>query len=128
MVSTFIAQPSDWLAKAERDLLGAITMHRSNLYDLSVYHTQQSAEKALKGYLCYKNHSLLKTHDIGILLKACKSYDNDFLNIERTALQLNQLDIEFRYPLPIFEPPESATLQAINDAESVLNFVRNKII
>ena len=128
MVSTFIAQPNDWLAKAERDLLGAITMHRSNLYDLSVYHTQQSAEKALKGYLCYKNHGLLKTHDIGILLKACKSYDNDFSNIEITALQLNQLDIRFRYPVPIFDPPESATLQAISDAESVLNFVRNKII
>ena len=128
MVSTFTAQPSDWLAKSERDLLGAITMHRTNLYDLAVYHTQQSAEKALKGYLCYKNHDLLKTHDIGILLKACKFYDNDFSNIEVTALQLNQLDVRFRYPVPIFEPPESVTLQAISDAESVLNFVKNKII
>ena len=103
-------------------------MYRDNYYDLSVYHSQQCVEKALKGYLCFRNHVLLKTHDLRILLKPCISYDADFNNIVREALNINELDIRFRYPAPMFEPPKAATFEAIEQAETVLNFVKTKII
>ena len=128
MVSPFIEQPSDWLSKSERALNGAKSMYRDTYYDLSVYHSQQCVEKALKGYLCLQNHVLLKTHDLRILLRACISYDTDFNNIVNEALNINELDVKFRYPAHIFEPPEVATLQVIEQAETVLDFVKSKII
>jgi HEPN domain-containing protein len=128
MVSTYIEQPQDWLWKSERDLNGAKSLYRSTYYDLSVYHCQQCVEKALKGYLCHKGHQILKTHDLGILIKACITYDIDFRNIEIECLSVDQLDVRFRYPTAQFEPPEAATLEAIENAETVLDFVKNKII
>jgi HEPN domain-containing protein len=128
MVSTYIEQPQDWLWKSERDLNGAKALFAINYYDLSVYHCQQSVEKALKGYLCYKGHPILKTHDLGILIKTCITYDIDFRNIEIECLSVDQLDVRFRYPTSQFEPPEAATLEAIESAKTVLDFVKNKII
>lgn len=128
MVSQFIEQPNDWLLKAERDLNGAKSMYRDTYYDLAVYHAQQCAEKALKGYLCFQNHILLKSHDLRILLRPCITYDTDFNNIVRETLNINELDVKFRYPTALFEPPEAATLEAIKNAETVLNFVKSKII
>lgn len=128
MVSTYIEQPHDWLWKSERDLNGAKAMLEKTYYDLSVYHSQQSAEKGLKGYLYYKGHQLLKTHDLGVLVKVCISYDVDFNNIELECLNVDQLDVKFRYPAALLEPPEVATLEAIENAEAVLNFVKSKII
>ncbi len=128
MVSPFIEQPNDWLLKSERDLNGAKSMYRDTYYDLSVYHSQQCVEKALKGYLCFQNHALLKSHDLRILLRPCITYDTDFNNIVKETLDINELDVKFRYPAPLFEPPEAAALEAIENAETVLDFVKSKII
>jgi HEPN domain-containing protein len=128
MVSTYIEQPQDWLWKSQRDLNGAKSLFSDTFYDLSVYHCQQCVEKALKGYLCYKGHQILKTHDLGILIKTCITYDIDFRTIEIECLNVDQLDVRFRYPTAQFEPPESATIDAIKNAETVLNFVKSKII
>jgi HEPN domain-containing protein len=128
MVSTYIEQPQDWLWKSERDLKGAKVLFEDAFYDLTVYHCQQCVEKALKGYLCYKGHQILKTHDLGILIKTCITYDIGFRNIEIECLNVNQLDVRFRYPTAVFEPPEAATIDAIKNAEIVLNFVKSKII
>jgi HEPN domain-containing protein len=43
-------------------------------------------------------------------------------------LDINELDVKYRYPTALFEPPEAATLEAIKNAETVLDFVKNKII
>lgn len=41
----------EWLFKANSDLESAKVLLKNNLLDTAIYHTQQSAEKALKGYL-----------------------------------------------------------------------------
>ena len=43
----------DWLLKAERDLDTAKVLLENAFHDTAIYHTQQCAEKALKGYCVY---------------------------------------------------------------------------
>lgn len=44
-----------WLIKAEHDLISAhvLAAHKPPLLDTAVYHCQQAAEKALKGFLVF---------------------------------------------------------------------------
>ena len=118
----------EWLLKAERDLIGSKTLFRDKLFDLSAYHTQQCVEKALKSYLVWEGHPILKTHNLEVLLGQCKNYAPDFSNLDLEIDNLNGFDTRFRYPDVIFEPPEVATLEAIENAETVLSFVKSKII
>lgn len=45
-----------WLKKSKNDLKAAkkLVQNPDPLYDMAVYHCQQTAEKALKAYLVYK--------------------------------------------------------------------------
>ena len=118
----------EWLLKAERDLNGSKSLFRDTYFDLSAYHTQQCVEKALKGYLVWRGHGLLKTHNLDVLPSECRNYESDFLDLESEIDNLNGFDTKFRYPDAIFEPPEAETLEAIEQAETVLDFVKSKII
>jgi HEPN domain-containing protein len=84
-----IAMHEEWLLKAERDLNGSKSLFRDNFFDLSAYHTQQCVEKALKGYLVWKGHPLLKTHNLEVLLGHCKSYEPDFSNLD---IEINNIN------------------------------------
>ena len=51
-----------WLIKARSDLDLAILAHdedKVRVFDAAIYHTQQAAEKALKGFLAFKNQKIL---------------------------------------------------------------------
>ena len=78
--------------------------------------------------MVFQNHEVLKTHDLTKLLVTCINYEADFINLRMEVSNLNGFDTKFRYPDTIFEPPESAILQAISDAETALIFVNSKII
>jgi HEPN domain-containing protein len=61
---------SGWIAKAKSDLhLAEKGVKEDDLtLDTAIFHTQQCAEKALKGFLAYHEQPLLKTHDLTKLL------------------------------------------------------------
>jgi HEPN domain-containing protein len=50
----------EWLFKAEHDLAssGYLLSSPDSLFDISIYHTQQCAEKSLKAYLNNKIKSV----------------------------------------------------------------------
>lgn len=59
-----------WLGKAASDLKSARMLSADDdTADNALYHTQQCAEKAIKGYLVFRNQPVLKTHDLEILIK-----------------------------------------------------------
>ena len=60
-----------WIVKSQRDLAAARVLFQSQLFDITVYHCQQCAEKALKAYLAYQQGSLQRTHNLVILLEGC---------------------------------------------------------
>jgi HEPN domain-containing protein len=56
----------NWLIKTQHDLLAAKKLSAEpEIYgDIAIYHCQQSAEKAVKGFLILHNQEFPRTHDI----------------------------------------------------------------
>ncbi len=75
--SVKIEETRAWLIKAQRDLLAAEQLMKvgNPLLDIVAYHYQQSAEKALKGFLVWHDVPFRKTHDLEDVLAACVTID-----------------------------------------------------
>jgi HEPN domain-containing protein len=119
---------NEWLLKSKRDLDTPNALLEKAYYDTAIYHTQQCAEKALKGYCVYKLQPLIKTHDLERILTICISLDNSFEELEELSISLNGLDVRIRYPDIEFEPDKSEVTEAIKWAEEILEFVKAKCV
>ncbi len=116
----------EWLWKAQRDYDAAVLLMSGKYFDSTVFHTQQCAEKALKGYLSMQNQAIIKTHDLDLLLEKCKIFDSTFGQLEYFTSALNNFDTLFRYPSSSLEPEESEAQEAILCSEKILVFVIKK--
>ena len=126
---------NQWLLKAERDIDSAELLLNGKLYDTAIYHTQQCAEKALKGFLAFKRQPIQKTHDLVVLVKMCEKLDADFDDISSQAYGLKGLDVEYRYPdddddldYEINQPEESQVKSSIMYAREILDLVKEKCV
>lgn len=89
---------------------------------------QQAAEKALKAYLLYSNKPLIKTHDLLRLVNMCEKIDCDFKQLIEFAAELTPHCSTSRYPDSAFCITDKTTaIMLLNQAEFILNFIRNKI-
>ncbi len=118
-----------WLAKSQRDLYAAHALIKLQdpLFDIAVYHCQQSAEKSLKAYLTAHGVIFQKTHNLIVLLGLCTPLDADFSNLYLIAATLTPYVSEFRYPGDLTEPSQEDAEQALDMADSVLKFVIQKL-
>jgi len=120
----------DWLAKAERDYEAARRMidePGEPLLDAGVYHCQQAAEKALKGWLTGKGVAVTKTHDLVHLVRLCAADEKNFEALITPADFLSPFAVEFRYPGDIFEPPQEDADRALLDARAILDAVSDSL-
>ena len=119
----------EWLYKALHDIESSKLLFSKSkvLFDISIYHTQQCAEKSLKAFLAYKEQELEKTHNLITLVNICISLDTDFEKIQDAAIYLNPYSTLFRYPEGELMPNLEETGEAIKLAEKIYNFVKNKI-
>lgn len=67
-----------WLKKAQRDLAAAQKL-ATDLPDVSIYHCQQAAEKALKGFLILHDIDPGDTHNINTLVKLASAFKPEFM-------------------------------------------------
>lgn len=112
-----------WLLKAQNDLLAAKILYKASCLDVAIYHTQQCAEKALKGYLAKQKHPLVKTHDLAALVALCQKFEPSFSRINGLAEKLTPFGVIFRYPEGEIYPQKRVVQSAIRDAEKIVNFV-----
>jgi len=114
-----------WLSKALRDLMSArrLATGDSPLWDTAVYHCQQAAEKAVKGYLVFNDRRFQKTHDIEDLVKAAEEFDNRFSAWHRAAKLVTPYAQAFRYPAEATEPDHEQYLAAEQAAAGLFAFV-----
>ena len=117
----------NWLSKASGDLRVSKILLREELLDTAIYHTQQCAEKALKGYLVYHKQAIKKTHDLTNLLEDCINKDSYFYVLEKEAASLNPYATAFRYSDDFMDPEKEEVVDAIEKAKKILNFVKKKI-
>jgi len=90
-----------WIIKAESDLKTAEIALRQNdpmITDVAIFHTQQCAEKALKGFLAFKQSKIRKIHHLVPLVDQCTAFDPNFETLILDASDLTPLGTEFRYP------------------------------
>jgi HEPN domain-containing protein len=116
-----------WLLKAQNDLNAAKLLYKADYLDVSIYHTQQCAEKALKGFLAYCKHPLVKTHDLVALIALCRQYESRFSKLNSYGEMLTPFGTLFRYPDLDIYPKKQTVLTAIRNAEKILIFVSKKI-
>jgi HEPN domain-containing protein len=118
-----------WIYKAKNDLKSAqkLLVGDDPIMDTAIYHTQQCAEKALKGYLAFRNQPLKKTHDIELLVEFCSKIDSDFEKLYDCSENLTPYATAFRYPDIYLEPDYDEVYEAIDMAREILEFVEKKI-
>ncbi len=112
-----------WLLKSRRDLQAAELLFQNQLFDVVVYHCQQSAEKSLKAYLTYREVVFQKTHNLSVLLQGCLVFEPDFEILRVSAETLTPFATEFRYPGDVIEPSQDEAAEALEMADLILNFV-----
>ncbi|MEM5830454.1 MAG: HEPN domain-containing protein [Candidatus Aenigmatarchaeota archaeon] len=117
-----------WINKAEKDIKLAKLALDNDIFDYSLFHSQQAIEKFLKAFLVFHNKPLRKTHDIEKLIEMCKEIDAEFeklydMNIEK----FYPIGIEVRYPEFEIEISEQEAKEAVEIAEKVKEFVMKKL-
>jgi len=117
----------EWFKIANEDFLLSKLAIKNELYSSVAYHCQQTAEKYLKGYLVFKDHKIIKTHDLTKLIVLCSYLDNDFSKLYVPAENLNPFSTKFRYPSEFDIPDLNTAKLAISHAKKIMNFVLKKI-
>ena len=117
-----------WLTKAFHDLAAARKLSGDSeaLLAPAIYHCQQAAEKAVKGFLVFHDQSFAKTHNIRSIVEHAQSIDRQLASWLDAAEQLTPYVSAFRYPHEDDEPLEPTRAQfdeALAAAEGIFNFV-----
>lgn len=114
-----------WLAKARLDLKTAKFLNpvEKDFFGSIVFHSQQCAEKAIKGFLTFHNIRVLKTHDMEKLLKCVAVLDANLAAKYVHVVTLTKYAVEYRYPDAELELPplnEKDVKGAADLAEEIL--------
>lgn len=114
-----------WLIKAQHDLTSArvLAAHTPPLLETAIYHCQQAAEKALKGYLAFCDREIERVHDLEVLVRAAQMDVPAFADWTAAAIRLTPYARLYRYPGYASEPSQQQFAQALTDAEGLYAFV-----
>lgn len=114
-----------WLIKSQRDLGAARLLLQSKepYLDLVAYHCQQSAEKAIKAYLTYRELAFQKTHNLVALLTLAITFEAKLNQWQELAEVLTPWATEFRYPGDVLEPERAEVEHALVMTAAFTSFV-----
>lgn len=106
MDEALLSLTQEWLSKAKHDLDNARIVRRDpdGPLDTAIYHCQQAAEKALKGWLTWEAVEFEKTHDLVKLIKQASINAPEFSRFIESAQLLTPYASAFRYPGLADEP------------------------
>jgi HEPN domain-containing protein len=115
-----IADTKGWLARAADDLEAAERLLKAPaLFGAAVFHCQQGAEKALKGFLAWHDTPFRKTHDLEESGEACIAIDAALRETIERAIPLTEYAWKFRYPGEPEEPMREEAEEALAAARDV---------
>ena len=114
-----------WLIKSQHDLGSAHRLMEGEepYLDTAVYHCQQTAEKAIKAYLTYRDIVFERTHNLVALLAFCIPSEPALSRWKEEAKMLTPYATEFRYPGDVLDPERGEVEQAFAAAEGIVNFI-----
>jgi HEPN domain-containing protein len=119
----------EWFKYSQNDLISA----RHLFYDLypkqseiACYLSQQCAEKALKGYLFFKDTEPQRIHNLVELCQICMEFDSTFSEILDACSDLTPYGVAVRYPNELAVDDVLAKL-AIDKADGIYIFCAGKV-
>jgi HEPN domain-containing protein len=119
----------EWFTYSQNDLTSAKHLYE-NLYpkqtEISCYLSQQCAEKALKGYLFFKEIEPPRTYNLVELCQMCIKHDDTFVDILDACSNLTPYGVAVRYPNELAVDEVIAKI-AIKDAQIVYDFASSKV-
>jgi HEPN domain-containing protein len=119
----------EWLKYAQSDMIAARYMFyevNPKQAEISVFHCQQCAEKALKAYLVAHEIDPPKIHDLPILCKMCAEIDGEFLSLMNISSDLNPYAVAARYPKQLVSD-ETEVKVVIDKAQQIYDFCMAKV-
>lgn len=113
--------PADWLRVAMVDLDRARREIRAADFTAAGFWLQQSAEKAMKGWLIGHGWSLVKTHELPRLAHECAGHGTDLAWFGQSARRLIAIYFTDRYvdDSPDPEPDATECSQLLADVENL---------
>ena len=115
----------EWVKKAEEDWHVAQMSYRSRTYpsyDAVVFHTQQCAEKYLKGRLEEAGHTIPYIHDLLVLHQRVLAVEPNWQTLQVHLAFLNPFAVAYRYPGPSATKTDAKA--ALKDCREVRRIVR----
>jgi len=108
-----------WLIKARTDLGAArkLASGPEAYLDVAIYHCQQAAEKAIKGFLTFHGQRFEKVHNLPVLVTQAVALEPTFSAWLDAAERLTPYATLFRYPGDVLEPEPGEFTQSLTDAE-----------
>lgn len=135
MKREFSEEAKRWFLQAKDEFMDAEDLRIRKRFYLALFHFQQAAEKALKGYLysVIPSEEVFFTHSIYELIQMASEQDSDFKNII-DAGRLDEYYIPTRYPngLPgsipsrFYNDPKEAE-EAMSLAKKVIELIGVKL-
>lgn len=124
-----IAETRGWMVKAAHDLRAAETLTATlpPLNDEAVFHCQQAAEKAIKGFLAWHGQTFRKTHNLEETGEQCLAIDPSLREAIDRAVPLSEYAWKFRYPGVLMEPDLAETAEALAAAREVVEAIARRL-
>ena len=119
--------PQDWLLHANSDLeLARIGKSPRILFETLCFHAHQAVEKAIKAVLIAHNVPIIKSHNIGTLIKLLPQ-DVQRLPELKEAMGLTDYAVLSRYPGDLEPVTEKDYKEAVELADKVLQWAERSI-
>jgi HEPN domain-containing protein len=121
-----LADTRAWFRKAAIDLRSVEVDLAATppILEDAVFHCQQAAEKAMKGFLTYHQQPFGKTHDLRELGKACIQIDRSLEPPVERSMPLTSYAWRFRYP----GNPEELALEEAQEASTMARQVVGELL
>ncbi len=114
-----------WMLIAQEDLASAKLLCSAS-FTTTLFHIQQSAEKALKSYLIAKRGLFIKKHDLEFLVDACMVVNKDFEELRLIATVLSPYEVVGRYPdVSFIKPSQDKMYELIDQARYLISRVQD---
>ena len=93
----------------------------------ALFHSQQAAEKALKGFLTWHDIAFRQVHELGEIGRQCLQADPTLVELLQRANSLTEYAVRFRYPGPPYQPTLEEARWAEALASEVVEAVRIRL-
>lgn len=120
-----------WTQKADDDLEAGRLLMRSDrpITWVVCFHMQQCVEKYLKAFLIFHGREHPRTHNVPALVNLCAQIDDSFRELKEWGVrELTKYATALRYGEEPYTPDLQETQEAIELAERVRAFVREKVV